>query len=118
MPSILLRVRASIVSVVFMVMFALPLLADDKSEPPVPIRTVPPEVPVSFIRSGESGLVTVKFTVDEKGVVLEPAVVKSTHHILEEPAIKAVLKWRFKPATKDGAAVATHVTIPLKFEAQ
>ena len=118
MQPIVSRARALTLAVTLQAIFALPLRAEDKPEPPVPIRTVAPDVPASFTRSGESGLVTVKFTVDEKGVVSEPVIVKSTHHSLDEPALKAVLKWRFKPGMKDGSPVATHVTIPLRFEGQ
>lgn len=97
---------------------AVSLRAEEKPEPPVPVRTVPPEVPSSFLRGGEAGLVTLTFLVDDKGNVQTPSVVKSTHRELEEPAIKAVKKWRFKPGRKDGNAVAVHVTIPLKFEVE
>jgi protein TonB len=97
---------------------ALSLRAQEKSEPPVPVRTFPPEVPVSFSRGGSAGLVTVRFLVDVKGAVQEAAIEKSTHHELDEPAMKAVRKWRFKPATKDGVPVAVHVSIPIKFEVE
>lgn len=77
-----------------------------------------PEVPREFARGGNSGLVTINFLVDEKGAVNEATVVKSTHRELEEPAIKAIKKWKFKPAKKDGIEVAVRVTIPLKFETE
>jgi len=93
-------------------------MADDKTEPPVPVRTVAPDIPNSFARSGSAGLVTVNFVVDEKGNVVDPTVVKSSHPELEEPALTAVKKWRFKPAKRDGAAVSVHVTIPIKFDKQ
>ena len=101
--------------------FLLPaslLKADEKTEPPVPVRTVAPDVPSSFSRSGSVGLVTVNFVVDEKGNVQDPTIVKSSHAELEEPALTAIKKWRFKPAKKDGNAVSVHVTIPIKFDNQ
>ena len=94
------------------------LKADEKTEPPVPVRTVAPDVPTSFSRSGSVGLVTINFLVDDKGNVQEPTIVKSSHPELEAPALTAIKKWRFKPAKKDGAAVAVHVTIPIKFDSQ
>jgi protein TonB len=97
---------------------ALSRAADEKSEPPVPVRTVAPEIPQSFARSGESGLVTVSFLVDEKGQVQDAAVEKSSNPDLNEPAVKAIRKWRFKPARKDGVAVAMRVSIPIKFEVE
>jgi protein TonB len=95
-----------------------PLAADEKSEPPVPVRTVAPEIPVQFSRNGGSGLVTVSFMVDEKGQVQEASVEKSSHPDLNEPALKAIRKWRFKPAKKDGTPVAVRVSIPIKFEVE
>jgi len=97
---------------------ALAARADEKTEPPVPVRTVAPEVPSSFSRSGSVGLVTVNFLVDEKGNVQDPTIVKSSHPELEEPALTAIKKWRFKPAKKDGNVVAVKVTIPIKFDNQ
>lgn len=82
----------------------------------MPVRTVAPIVPREFAAGGAAGLVTVSLLVDEKGNVQEPNVVKSSHKELEEPALDAVKKWRFKPAKKDGNPVAVRVAIPIKFE--
>lgn len=93
----------------------LPAWAEGKREQAVPVRTVSPEMPMSFRREGSSGLVTVSFDIDEQGNVKDPKVEKSTHRELEEPTIKALKKWKFKPATQDGTPVACHITIPIKF---
>lgn len=118
MQSLILKLRTSLLLLACFILPALSLKADEKTEPPVPVRTVAPDVPSSFSRSGSVGLVTVNFMVDEKGNVQEPKVVKSSHAELEEPALAAIKKWRFKPAKRDGVAVAVHVTIPIKFENQ
>ena len=112
-----MRTHHSFLLLILCVLFpALALKAQEKTEPPVPVRMVPPEVPASFSRSTTAGLVTINFLVDDKGNVQEPKVIKSTHPELEEPALKAIVKWRFKPAKKDGVAVSVRVTIPIKFE--
>ena len=116
MQSLMSQLRTSIILLACFVLPASLLRADEKTEPPVPVRTVAPDVPSSFSRSGSVGLVTVKFLVDEKGNVQEPTIVKSSHAELEQPALEAIKKWRFKPAKKDGVAVAVHVTIPIKFD--
>jgi protein TonB len=116
MQSLMSQLRTSIILLACLVLPASLLRADEKTEPPVPVRTVAPDVPSSFSRSGGVGLVTVKFLVDEKGNVQEPTIVKSSHAELEQPALEAIKKWRFKPAKKDGVAVAVHVTIPIKFD--
>jgi protein TonB len=113
-PASILRTATTLA--VFLALPVVSVLADEKAEPPVPVRTVAPDVPPSFARNGASGLVTVSFTVDEKGNVQDVSVVKSSHAELEEPAMKAIKKWRFKPARKDGNPVAMHVSIPIKFQ--
>ena len=112
------QTRHALIFAAFVALCALPLRADEKAEPPVPVRTVAPEVPAEFARSNSTGLVTVNFMVDDKGNVQEPKVVKSSHVELEAPALVAIKKWRFKPATKGGTAVAVHVTIPIKFQVE
>ena len=94
------------------------LLADEKTEPPVPVRMVAPIAPAGFSHNRSAGLVTVNFLVDDKGNVQEPTVLKSSHPELEEPAITAIKKWRFKPAVRDGTPVAVHVSIPIKFQVE
>jgi protein TonB len=118
MQPLISKLRTSLLLAACFLLPALTVKADEKTEPPVPVRTVAPDVPSSFSRSGSVGLVTVNFLVDEKGNVQEPTIVKSSHAELEQPALTAIKKWRFKPAKKDGAAVAVHVTIPIKFDNQ
>jgi protein TonB len=110
--------RLSLVCALTFLLPAAALRADDKSEPPVPVRTVAPEVPVSFSRLGSPGLVTVSFTVDDKGNVVDEKIVKSSNPDLDEPALRAIRKWRFKPARKDGTPVASHVAMPMKFNVE
>jgi protein TonB len=92
-----------------------PSFAQTKTEPPVPVRTVPPEYPNELRRDGVSGLVMVKCSIDEQGNVTLAEVEKSSNAAFEKPAMDAVKKWKFKPAKQDGAPVAIKVTIPIKF---
>jgi len=87
----------------------------DGTEPPVPVRTVPPKFPEEMRRSGSAGLVTVNCLIDEKGNVTETKVVKASNDAFAEPALEALKKWKFKPAKKEGAAVAIRVNIPVQF---
>jgi len=84
-------------------------------EPPVPVRTVAPKFPEEMRRNGSAGLVTVSCLIDEKGNVTEPKVIKATNEAFAEPAVEALRKWKFKPAKKDGEAVAIRVNIPVQF---
>lgn len=84
-------------------------------EPPVAVRMVPPKFPPQLAREGVSGIVAVRCTIDEKGNVTEPVVEKSSNAAFDQPALDAITKWRFKPATKDGTPVPLKVTIPIRF---
>ena len=91
------------------------VLAQSKPEPPVPVRTVPPDYPREMQRDGVSGVVMVSCMIDEKGDVQEVSIEKSSNSAFNPSAMAAVKKWKFKPAKVDGAPVAKKVTIPLKF---
>lgn len=85
------------------------------AEAPVAVRMIPPKFPPELADKGVSGVVSVRCTINEKGHVIEPVVEKSSDSAFEKPALEAVAKWRFKPATKDGAPVPAKVSIPIRF---
>ena len=62
-----------------------------------------------------TGSVLVKFVVDPYGRVANAVVVSSTFPAFDEPALRAVLKWRFKPGTKNGVPAAFRMDIPIEF---
>lgn len=84
-------------------------------EPPVPVRTVPPDYPAELRNQGISGVVMVKCTIDEQGNVADLEVTKSSNESFDKFAMAALKKWKFKPAKQDGTPVAMQVTIPIKF---
>jgi protein TonB len=86
------------------------------TEAPVPVRMVPPDYPYELKRNGVTGVVSVSFEVDEKGNVVDPKVIKSSNPQFEQPALDAIVKWKFKPAMKDGVAVKIKIAIPLQFK--
>lgn len=85
------------------------------TEPPVPMRTVAPEYPTEMQASGMSGIVVLSCAIDEKGLVTEAKVTKTTNEAFNKAAVAAVGKWRFRPAQKDGKPVAVLITLPMKF---
>ena len=99
---------------VCLLMAATAAFAETK-EQPVPVRIVAPDYPTEMHRAGISGLVTVKCTIDEHGDVVETEVVKCSDHAFEAPALAAVQKWKFKPATLDNKPITVKVLIPVKF---
>lgn len=102
-------------SLLFALALTVPAIAQTKTEPPVPVRTIAPDYPSELRREGVSGLVMVKCSIDVQGNVAEVEVEKSSNAAFEKPAIAAVKKWKFKPAKQDGNPVAIKVSIPIKF---
>jgi protein TonB len=102
----------------FILTWALALLspgARGEIENAVPIRTVAAEYPTELRRDKVTGVVVVSFTVNERGEVVEPAIVKSSRHEFEEPTLAAVRHWKFKPAKENGHPVARKVSVPIEF---
>jgi len=85
------------------------------SQPPQIIRQTKPVYPAAMKRSGMVGNVVVEFVVDATGKVQSPKVVSSNNPAFDQPALDAVLKWKYKPATTDGKPVATRLQTPVVF---
>jgi len=77
---------------------------------PVPVSVVSPQVDAGDI--GET--VEVEFTVNTAGKPSGISVLSSKDGALSEAVVTAVKQWQFKPATKDGAPVATKVILPVR----
>lgn len=82
---------------------------------PVVVSQVPPEYPMSMRQYAISGRVLVELIVDKEGKVGSAFVVESDNPTFDEPAIEAVLVWKFKPGTRDGKPVATRMQVPIIF---
>jgi TonB family protein len=53
--------------------------------------------------------------VDARGYPLNPRVIRSLGMGLDEKALEAVQKYRFKPAMKDGKPVAATISVEVNF---
>jgi periplasmic protein TonB len=96
--------------------------------PPQPPQIIPasevqylvrpaPEYPRLSIRAGESGLVMVSVYIDEAGLPRTVQVQQSSGHVrLDEAAVSAVRRARFKPYTQNGVPTAGWARIPIPFE--
>lgn len=82
---------------------------------PSPKYQANPVYPFEMRRAGVSGEVTVAFIVGSSGDVVEAYAVKSTQREFEQPAVQAVLKWKFRPGRKGGRAVNTRMSVPIVF---
>ncbi len=82
---------------------------------PVVIHQVEPEYPDEARKAKFQGSVLVAVEVDEQGRVRGVRIVKSAGLGLDEKAMEAVKKWRFRPATRDGRPVAVPASIEVSF---
>jgi protein TonB len=89
--------------------------AVSRFSPPVAVNTVPAEYPYELKRAGIEGLVRLQCVVDVEGRVSDARVEDASHPEFVTPAIAAVKRWTFKPATRDGATVPTAVSVPIRF---
>jgi TonB family protein len=82
---------------------------------PIPIYKPDPEYSEEARKAKYSGTVTLAVVVDVEGQARDIHVVKSLGMGLDEKAIEAVQKWKFKPAMKGGQPVNVRATIEVNF---
>lgn len=93
-----------------------PALAPGSS--PVPVSAPAPEYPREALRNGDSGTVLLRVHVGADGVPQSVDLVRSSRsRALDRAATDAVKRWRFRPAQRDGRAVAGDVQVPIVFTA-
>lgn len=85
-------------------------------KPPKPIRQGQPAYPRQMSRGGISGAVRVNFIIDTKGNVRDAIAVKSTRGEFEQPAVAAVMGWKFQPGEMNGRPVKTRATQLIEFK--
>jgi len=85
-------------------------------QPPRVIRKIDPLYPFAAKRKHIEGRVVLRFIVTKEGRVVEPSVIKGEPPgLFDNSALKAIMRWRFRPAVKDGKNVDVIVLAPLKF---
>lgn len=85
----------------------------------LPIVKVAPAYPRRALQLGLEGHVIVEFTVTKTGSVRDPFIVESTSSLFENAALKAVLRFKYKPRIVDGepidvAGVRNQITFVLE----
>lgn len=83
---------------------------------PMPIRTLRPIYPAVERDAGISGEARVRVIVDAEGRVRAVEGVQSSTPGFGLSAAESVAKWVFKPARKNGEAVACRTEIPVRFD--
>jgi len=71
----------------------------------LPIVRVAPVYPARALSRGLEGFVDLSFTVTTTGTVKDPIIIQSTSSLFERAAVRAVLKFKYKPRVVDGVPV-------------
>jgi protein TonB len=82
---------------------------------PILVSKVEPEYSEEARKAKFSGAVLLSLVVDANGVPRDIHVVRQLGLGLDEKAIEAVMKWRFRPGMKGGRAVSTQATVEVTF---
>src|SRR5581483_11192293 len=69
----------------------------------------------SELPPGVRGDVVVEITIDAFGNITDKKIVKPLGYGLEERVLAALENWRFRPATKDGVAIASQQYVYFHF---
>lgn len=83
--------------------------------PPSVLSKVEPEYSEEARKAKWQGTVVLQLVVDEHGMPKDMRVTRSLGLGLDQKAIEAVSKWRFKPGMKDGKPVPVIATIEVNF---
>lgn len=81
----------------------------------IPLYRIQPQIPREALMSGTSGWVKVRFTVMEDGSVEDPEVVDSSARMFIRPALRAIVRWKFKPKIVDGKPVRHQAVQTINF---
>ena len=79
---------------------------------------VDPAYPAEMMRRGVEGRVTLYAVIHSDGSVGEVRVLRGFDDLLDENARAALLRWRFRPATKNGQAVDLEAVVEIPFMAR
>lgn len=83
----------------------------------IPIVTIEPQWPREALLNGTEGWVRIGFTVLPDGSVADPEVIASEpRRLFDRNAIRAILKWKFKPRVIDGQPVARSAEYQIDFK--
>ena len=82
----------------------------------IPVVVIRPMYPREAAMSGIEGWVKVEFTITETGTVKNPRVIDADpQRVFNREAIRAILKWKFKPRVVEGIAVERRATQVIDF---
>jgi TonB family protein len=89
--------------------------ASDNLSAPVATRKVDPAYPLELMRQNVAGTVILYAVIHTDGTVSNIRVLRSVDDQLDQFARKAIAKWQFQPATKNGTPVDVEATFWIPF---
>ena len=82
----------------------------------IPVVVIRPMYPREAAISGTQGWVKIEFIITEVGTVKDPRVIEAQPpRVFNREAIRAILKWKFKPRVVDGISVERRATQVIDF---
>jgi serine/threonine-protein kinase len=86
--------------------------------PPAVIKKAPVVWSRAAIHSRREGVVVLQATVNADGLVDEVKILRADHEGFGSPqaVMEAVMKYRFKPGSKDGVPITTHYSIVARYD--
>jgi TonB family protein len=81
-------------------------LSGEEVRPALPVVSPDPHVAADELGSLQ-GDVIVEVTIDEKGNVIQKVIVQSLTPAIDGKVLEALENWRFRPATRNGVAIAS-----------
>ena len=83
----------------------------------IPIVRIQPQYPREALLEGTEGWVRMEFTITEDGSVKDVSVIESQpRRLFDRNAVRAILRWKFKPRVIDGQAVARRAEQTIEFK--
>jgi protein TonB len=82
-----------------------------------PASEIKPPYPASKLLSEEEAVLTLRLTIDDRGrVVAVDPIGRADRAFLDAARRHLIAHWRYQPATEDDRAIASSITVTLRFE--
>ncbi len=81
-------------------------LSGEEVRPALPVVSPDPHVAADEL-GGLQGDVIVEVTINEKGNIVQKVVIQSLAPVIDGKVLEALENWRFRPATRNGVAIAS-----------
>jgi TonB family protein len=95
---------------------ALEALPEHEYAQPTHALNPPPDYPITLRQRGIEGTVWLRVRVDRSGLPEQIILFKTSgYRLFDEAALRAVARWRFRPARSNGQYLASWVEFPVRF---